>query len=261
MQTSKLKMFGKLYSKEMRELAPEIVWVIGIAAAIYGYMYFKTQEYPLAALAPVFMIFGLAALMPLMSSFKLLGREWKNNTVYLMMSLPVKGGMVMGSKLTALLTQFVLGTLIAGVGGALLIIALNPEVMPEMSEQLRLAGYELFQFWPQVMLVYITSILMTAYVVSLSFFSQMVGKLVKRFSGLLTAAVFFFTFYIVGQIGDLFWRNIETEWLTNGTEAIDLIAGLDVFNRFIGLNLIFTLVITAVIFILTVIIYNRRVEL
>lgn len=256
MPTSRLGMFSKLYSKEMRELAPEMITVIGLAVLAYIYLFFKTHEYPLAVIGPIFMIGGLAAFLPVISSFKLLSREWKNNTVYLMMSLPVKGGMIMGAKLLALLSQYVLATLIAGVGGFLLTYALNPELGQILNTTIPGVGLNLWQLWPQGLALYLTSIVVITYIASISFFSQMVGKLVSRFSGLVTAGVFIATAYLSGKVGDLFWGNIDPQW-TNEINTFDL----SVINQFLLTNFLFSLAIAAVIFTLAVIIYNRKIEL
>ncbi|MDD2586363.1 MAG: hypothetical protein PHT79_04305 [Syntrophomonadaceae bacterium] len=257
MPTSRLGMFSKLYSKEMRELAPEMITVIGLAVLAYIYLFFKTHDYPFAVIGPVFMIGGMAAFLPVISSFKLLSREWKNNTVYLMMSLPVKGGMIMGAKLTALLSEYVLGTLIAGVSGFLLIYALNPELGQVLTSSIPGIGMKLIELWPQGLALYLTSIVIIAYIASISFFSQMVGKLVSRFSGLVTAVVFIATAYLSGKVGDLFWLNIDKQWFTNGINTFDL----NVINQFLIINLLFSLALAAVIFTLAVIIYNRKIEL
>jgi ABC-type transport system involved in multi-copper enzyme maturation permease subunit len=68
----------------------------------------------------LFLLLGLVGFLPLLSSFKLLSREWSHNTVYLVMSLPVSGAMILGSKMMVLLTQYIVGTLLIGLSGSLL---------------------------------------------------------------------------------------------------------------------------------------------
>ncbi|HBQ26772.1 MAG TPA: hypothetical protein DD791_10305, partial [Syntrophomonas sp.] len=87
MQTSSLKKFFKLYSKEMRELRPEILVVLIATLVLNLFFYFKAQELPAMVIVPSMMMLGLAGFLPFISSFKLLGREWNSNTIYLLLSL------------------------------------------------------------------------------------------------------------------------------------------------------------------------------
>jgi len=137
MQTSSLKKFFKLYSKEMRELRPEILVVLIATLVLDLLFYIKARQFPAVIIGPSIMILGLAALLPFISSFKLLGREWNSNTIYLLLSLPVKGGNVLGSKLLALLTQYLFGTIIVTAGSIILAFLLFPE--PGLVETLRQA--------------------------------------------------------------------------------------------------------------------------
>ena len=45
MSTSKLKMFSQLYTKDMRELVPEIVIVAAAAVILNGLFYFNMNRY------------------------------------------------------------------------------------------------------------------------------------------------------------------------------------------------------------------------
>lgn len=251
MSTSKLKMFFGLYAKDMRESIPEIAVVATVAVVINVIFYLRVSQ-PESAVAPnalllliipALMVMGLAVFLPLISSFKLLGREWSNNTVYFIMSLPVSGAMILGSKLLVLLSQYVVGTLIAGMTGLVLIWNVIPEIIRFISGQPHCFSL--------VLLFYLLSAAFLIYLISISFLSQIVGRLSARFSGLITALVFFLTLYIVGKINDFTSSlNIRmfADWYTTPLGSL-LTANLMV------------LLTATVIFTLAVAIYNRKVEL
>ena len=251
MSTNKMKMFFALYTKDMRESIPEITVVAAVAVILNGIFYLRVirpeaagdPNTQLALIIPVLMVMGLAVFLPLFSSFKLLSREWNNNTVYFIMALPVSGAMILGSKLLALLTQYVVGTLIAGITGLILVWNVIPELMNLISGQPH--GFSV------VLLLYSLSAVFLVYLISISFFSQIIGRLSSRFSGLITGGVFVLTLYIVGKIND-FTSNLNirlfSDWDTTPIGSL-LTANLMV------------LVTAAVIFTLAVVVYNRKVEL
>ncbi len=251
MSTNKLRMFFALYTKDMRESMPEIVVVAAVAVILNGIFYLRViRPQPvvdtntlLLLIIPVLMVMGLAVFLPLISSFKLLGREWSNNTVYFIMSLPVSGGMILGSKLLALLTQYVVGTLIAGMTGLVLVWDIMPELIRFISGQPH--GFSV------VWLFYLLSAAFLIYLISISFFSQIVGRLSARFSGLITGLVFLLTLYIVGKINDF-------------TSSLNIRMFADWYTTPIGSLLtanLMVLVTAAVIFTLAVVVYNKKVEL
>ena len=106
MSVKAITMFAALYKKHMRETLPEIVVVASVTVLMGLLVYFKMGSLLSAVAAAMVMVLGLASFLPLISSLRL-GQEWNNNTIYLKMSLPVGGGMILGSRLTALLTQFI----------------------------------------------------------------------------------------------------------------------------------------------------------
>jgi hypothetical protein len=106
MQKNKWRMLGQLYLKDMHDLKAEIIVVLAITLLLDSFIYFSSGYPRQLIILPVLMTIVLAAFIPLVSSFKMLHREWNDNTVYLVMSLPVSGYMIIGSKLLAIISQF-----------------------------------------------------------------------------------------------------------------------------------------------------------
>jgi hypothetical protein len=183
----------------MRELAGEIILVLAITLGLNGLFYFRYTNAG-AVIGPAFLTMGLAALMPFVASFKLLKREWSSNTIYLLMSLPVSGTMVLGSKLTALLTQYVIGTLAAGATGYFLLTRVAPEVKALILNQPELIT--------RIYILFVFSFLLLALLVAVSFLSQLVGRLIPRLAALTTAVMFLALLYLLGHVGNSFSQII-----------------------------------------------------
>ncbi|MGI5911086.1 MAG: hypothetical protein ACOX6E_00710 [Syntrophomonadaceae bacterium] len=256
-----MKKFLKLYCKEMHDLRPEILVIIITTLVIDVYFYFKFQDMPSIVIGPLVMILGLASLLPFISSFKLLNREFSTNTAYLLLSLPVKGGSILGSKLLALLSQYVIGTLVVGIAGVILISLLFPEPgLEEVISQAQAAGIDinLQSLFSMVGLFYLMSIVSIAYAIVISFFSQLTGKLVKRFSGLITVIIFLATFWLMGKLLTPLWQqlgNFTHYYMNNHSFSVAA------FNGIMGLNTLIILLGTALVFLAAVLIYNHRIEL
>lgn len=261
MQTSSLKKFFKLYSKEMRELRPEILVVIIATLVLDLFFYVKARQLPAMIIVPSMMMLGLVAFLPFISSFKLLGREWNSNTIYLLLSLPVKGGNVLGSKLLALLTQYLIGTVVVTAGGVILTFLLFPE--PGLVETLRQAQAAGIDISIQTLissggLFYLMSLVGMAYIIAISFFSQLLGKLVTRFSGLVTAIVFIATFWLMGKLMTPLWQQVGNYSQSYMNQFNFSIAA---FNQLVGLNTLIMLVGTVIVFVAAVLVYNYKIEL
>ena len=256
MQNSSLKKFFKLYGKEMRELRPEIIVVLVATIVIDAFFYFKAQQIPGVVIGPSMMILGLAALLPFISSFKLLGREWNSNTIYLLLSLPVKGGSILGSKLLALLSQYIIGTVVVSAGGFILAILLFPQLIADIVSQAQMAGIdtEILSWAGAGLLFYLMSIVGMAYVICISFFSQLVGKLGRRFSGAITAIVFIATFWLMGKIMMPIGQFLGSQLFMHNFSIAAL-------NQLLSINTLILLAGTVIIFLAAMLVYNHKIEL
>lgn len=241
MQKSKWHMLGQLYLKDMHDLKAEIIVVLAITLLLDTWIYFASGYPRQIIILPVLMTLGLAAFIPLVSSFKMLSREWNDNTVYLVMSLPVSGTMIMVSKLLAILSQFLIGTLVAGITGGLMIWYSFPEVQPFIAPNLNHFAY-----------LYLIVTVGLLYLITGSFLSQVIGHLSRRHSGLITAGIFIAILYVVGKITDL-----AGSWfppvIQPGLEGIIP----TIIWSYAGLYLLIALLVM----VLTVYIYDHRVEL
>ena len=256
MSNSKLKMFTKLYLKDLHEVTAEIlIVVIGVALVTAGFLLGSEQNAPLMIL-PLVLLLGLAGLLPLISSFKLLSREWSQNTVYLVMSLPVSGAMILGAKMAVLLTQYIGGTLLITLSSYLLYVTkLSQYLTPQQPGLMML--YNNPQLLQSLLAFYLSGLVFLAFLCCTSFFSQIAGKLSARFSGLVTAATFVITLILSGKILDALG--------TGSNELYHMMIQIsgDAANYISNMNLssLSYFVLAVILFILAAVIYDRKLEL
>lgn len=260
MQTSAWQRFSALYSKEMRELRPEIIIVLAIATVICLVMLQRPYSGARDLLiVPIFLLLGLAAFLPFISSFKLLSREWSNNTIYVIMSLPVKGGMILGAKLAALISQYIIGTLVVIAAATLLVYPHLPDTANYINS---MTGTDkgLTQLVPGMAMAYLLTITWLFYLTSVSFFSQLVGKLFTRFFGLITIGAFLITLYLGGWLMHI-PRTLIHPASSFNIIGPDMATSIQQAIYFMGVNSIIYFVAAALIFFMAILIYDYRIEL
>lgn len=257
MHKSKIKMLGSLYSKDLHEILPEIIIVLAGILLINGWFYLGSPEPAPVVMGPLFLLLGLAAFLPIVSSFKLLSREWSNNTVYLIMSLPVSGAMVMGAKMLVLITQYIAGTLLVGVSGYFFWInGVSQYVMGQPMGGL-LKNPEMVKY---LAAFYLASLVFIIFMCSSSFFSQVVGKLSRKFSGLITVVVLFAVLTLPGKI--LAWTGIEQNCLTPmSLRFMDGANNSSAFLHAVNIATLSQFLFALLIFIAAVILYDKKLEL
>ncbi len=246
METSKFKMFKSLYLKDLREVRTEILVVAAVAIILISWAYLKTEGSARGIIvAPMAFALGLAGFLPVITSFRLLGKEWSNNTIYMMMSLPVSGSMMLGSKLAVLLTEYLAGTLIVLFAGGIALLTSFPDIWKEfMSDPyyLKLA-----------IAVYGASLAGIFFIFCNSFLSQVTGKLFKKASGLISFLVFLGVFIIAAKLMPdtnilLTQSQVMVSCSMQEMGAILIKAAID-------------LLFAAVLFAGAVVIWERRIEL
>lgn len=256
MHSSKLKMFGQLYLKDLHEVMPEILIVVIGVVLITASFFLRSSEPSPVVIVPLILLFGLAGLLPLVASFKLLSREWSNNTVYLIMSLPVSGAMVMGAKMLVLISQFIVGTLLIAISGYVLYAnGLYQYFTPQQP------GYMLLQNNPELvkylLAFYLSGLVLLNFLCCISFLSQVVGKLNRKFSGLITAGAFIAILMISGKI----LNAVGMGNTAANPIAIRMMGDTGSFIYNLNLSSLSYLLLAFIIFILASLIYDRKLEL
>lgn len=256
MQNNLGRKFFTLYQKEMRELLPEILVVAGLALLVLVLALTVAEPFNRIMLLPLMMLIGLAGLLPVVSSFKLVSREWTSNSIYLLLSLPVGGTSVLGAKLAALITQYLVGALIT----AATFILLSATAFPEIQELLRVLNHLNNSMDPSLqsqlvwgrLLILLATVSTLAFVISISFFSQIAGRLVRRGQGLITGGIFVVFMWLTLKVIFGFFQFLY------GAGILTAYSSPLAKN---GCFLAVTAFLAVIIFTVTAVIYDRKVEL
>ena len=274
MQTSAMRRFSALYKKEIRELRPEIIIILASAALICLAFYSWSDEQRPFLIVPLFLLMGLAAFLPFIDSFKLLTREYSSNTIYLTMSLPVRGGMILSSKYLALLSQYLLGTLMVAVSAGVVIYPYRDQIGQLLTSWLGVnegfGGVAVV-----LLLLYLQNIMQLSFIIAISFLSQLIGRLTTRLPGLATFAAFLAILYLGGQTVS----TLQQQFLDpitgsgNGQElggipGVYLQSGLGIpaeflqqVHLYLAMNSLIYFLLALLIMLIAVYVYNHRIEL
>lgn len=243
MKANRLNMFLKLYQKELQELKTEILLTVFAVVAASIAVYISGPQIRWTTLLFV-MVAGLAGLLPVISTGGIFTKEFNHNTIYLVMSLPVRGGMILGSKLAAVVSQYLIGTLTVMISGTILSYALFAEEIAVIIREIN--GIP----WNIGLALYFVTIVFAIYLVSLIFFSQIIAKLVNKFNYIVT----------FGTLFGLLWLTNKVAMSLIGSMNYAQVANLPPVQPIIYTALIY-LGVAIVIFFASVLIYNRRIEL
>ncbi|MBO8159792.1 hypothetical protein [Thermosyntropha sp.] len=245
MPINKLSVLVNLYKKEMRQLSLDIAFTLG--AVLVSVIIIITSDKSPAAVLPFIMVAGLAGLIPVVSSIRILSGEWNNNTIYLMLSLPIKGQMVLGAKLLALITHYIIGTGTVIISSILLMFFWIPDFTAIITSRF---GYVP---WDWFLGVYILTVALFVFIASLSFLAQVLGHLFSRFTGWAITIIFIFLWWLISKFNH--WMgNFFSVWQFDFEPAMTA-------ANLLSWSIFGTLVEALIVFAIAVIVYNRKIEI
>lgn len=193
--------FRNLFRKEVKSLFP-LFAVCGVAVtALQAIVKFRggTWGDDAVLVASLFMPFLFASLVAVGAGFFQLSTEWRTNTIYLLLSLPMRGWKVLAAKLVALIALLV-GTL-AWMGGSFSLILLRSMWEALFGEQgtdgfsatlLNMAGNSVWIYLLAVTLL-----------VLLAQFAFLCGQLIARFRWVAVLAAFFAGLWLIFRAAPL----------------------------------------------------------
>ncbi|MDS1029796.1 hypothetical protein RDV78_04640 [Bacillota bacterium LX-D] len=257
MRNNKFKMAFALYKKDLHELLPEIILVAVLAIMIMlGLTIWGIGP---VVILPLVILCGLAYFLPVLDSFKMLFKEWSTNAIYLVLSLPVSGNMVFGVKLLALLTQFIIGILITGVTCFITLLFGMAETDTSWAQIWGIFGTDFNVYLKLSLLLFLLTVAVLTFLICLSFFSSILGKVIKKYSGVVTFASFIIFWNLAGKV-----INYIFSFMGNSPNMHLDLANLPVQN-----NLLLPLGEIALVYFLTALVffiaatqvYQRKTEL
>ncbi|MFW5649286.1 MAG: hypothetical protein ACOCG5_09370 [Candidatus Alkaliphilus sp. MAG34] len=265
MKISGGKKLFTLYKKDLAASKFETLLILGFITVGNLFLLYKAQtSWPLdmsMALSTLFL--GFVPLFTFFKAFNFIREEWKENTIYFMMSLPTTGNTIFLSKFLAMLTQFFILEITAVVFIAIFML-MNPG-MQQVWEAIRDVSNMGQIVWEFSKIGVIASLSFSMVIIT-AFFSSVVGKLFKRFSGLITFIVFIAMNVIstksITKIIELINRGglnpyIQKEMMVEGTTVFVQVLPNSIFVP----TIILTAIVSVLVFLATATIYDRKVEL
>lgn len=193
-----MKRFLRLLRKDLQASLLPMGFLSGITIILMFFIRFKisTGAWPVeASLAAVAIPLVFLPLWLLWQSFQTLRSEWREDTVYTLLVLPVPGWKVMMAKLSAIWVEYT-GLLVVTVIGALLFFAPlvqeAMQVVPSVAWAMR-----------NGLLLYLVSLATLASVVIFVQLAFIVGKMVGRLQGLVAIWTLILSGWLVDKLGVL----------------------------------------------------------
>ncbi|MGE5381079.1 MAG: hypothetical protein ACM3NT_08450 [Methylocystaceae bacterium] len=251
--SNKLTMFGRLYRRDMERIGVESLGLAGVA--LITILLGLTPWNKNVIILPLVVVTGVAMVLPIITSLLSLHREWKENTIYLLLSLPVGGSSVLGAKLLAALTQVVINASIV----LIMIVACGFELLPKQ-------GIDWTTFWQQVQafwqyadmsrmlpFIIIMGILLMIYGLSSLQLGVLIGKLFRRFTSVATIGALIAVFWVGSNLLNAMLSLIPAHinW-SPGAAPIPTIG--------LVLPVAFMAIMIGLIFCGSVYVYNHRIE-
>lgn len=214
-----------LYKKELRasRFAVVVFPLAIIAVALLGYLFSNRLPLGLPA-AIVMMPLSVYHFLVIYQGFQTMKSEWNDRTIYLVNSLPVSGTVITSSKLGSIMTAFTINTLLSILCSVLLALPLI-----ERSGNPIPAGFPWSVMITMGIKIYILFWLFNLSLAVMGQFAYLSGKLVEKFSGLVSVISFAVSFWLIVRLGNLLAYGLE--WLPKlRLQGINMSNGLVTVN-------------------------------
>lgn len=257
-----------LYKKDLLSVKFESLMIL--ATIFLGHLYFSYKiltGWPEPTILGVTStIFFIVTFVIFIGTFTSVSREWSNNTIYLVMSLPIDGKKIFLSKLLAVMTQLiVLGGTSILVGSLLSSYFLGADIIAAITQFFGfLSSHQLLKVLVMGIILLFFGIIQ---MILVAFFSTIVGRVFKKFSWLITFFTFIFTNIFIGKINEFLIKALisplDRHLSIIGSTDFDgqfLVQG-GLPTQFFLLQLAVILLISTGLFFLTTTIYDKRIEL
>ncbi|MFD2615318.1 hypothetical protein [Paenibacillus gansuensis] len=219
--------FSNLWKKEIRSLAPLYGVFCAVVLLLHLILLYKRAylDEEVLIVVSLFMPFLFVSAMAIGTGYYQLHTEWRTNSIYLLLSLPIRGWKVLTAKLAAVFALLLASSLWIGVSFALVLLkvaweeVIGPEELPPLFPSL--FNIALNTFW-----IYC---LVTLFLLLLVQFTFLCGQLTAKFKWLVMTCACFGTLWLVLRISpvlsDLLLWAPELIYGGNDTEVIYLHPG------------------------------------
>ncbi len=262
-----------MYKKDVMNLKTESIFMLAFVLGINAFVYYQvmTSESTFGAggygILSSMVVFG-ALFLVFIRSFSLVSSEWKDNTLHMIMPLPIGGNTIFFSKLLAILTQtFIVGGISFGLtlGAVYMILELEDiqqifnflamdsgsVLSSNLMEIVKMAGYGFVSFASLIIIV---------------FFSSVVGRMFTKLSGLITFVVFILSNVLLSQITRLIDGAVNFDQGSRVMFLGEPGGGMSGSMAFMStpellFGIVFTVLTSLMFFFTTTYLYEKKVEL
>ncbi|WP_099192729.1 ABC transporter permease [Tepidibacter mesophilus] len=258
-------MIFNLYKKEINKFKKETIIFLGLLLILNIFFLYKTYNgWNLeAGFIMNMLLIPLTFLIPLvLAESKFISQEFKDNTIYILMSLPVSSEKIFLSKFLAVMTQYIVYSLSVIIFMSIqFMIFLNRT--PYIQEIKQFFDIRIFSTATSF---YVLSIAGLLYMISSIFLSSIIGKTFKKYSKIISFGSFLAILYIGGKIIGFMMSNLEKVGFTINNVAMNY--NIDEFMRLLNevgfgvfLTTLIILLVTFVIYFITCKIYDKKIEI
>ncbi|MEJ8554616.1 hypothetical protein [Tepidibacter sp. Z1-5] len=260
-------MLFNLYKKELNKFKKGTILFLGLVLIINIFFFYKT--YNGWAIESGFLInmflLPLTFFIPLiLSESKLISQEFKDNTIYLSMMLPVSSEKIFLSKFLAVITQYIVSSLsIVIITSIQFMIFMNRTSSIKVQEVQQLFDIRVFSMATSL---YVFSIVGLLYLVSAIFLSSIIGKTFKKYSKLISFASVLAILYVGGKIIGFMMDGLDKIGLTFNNIVINynmekFMGALNDVGSGLFVTSAIILFVTAIIYFATCKIYDKKIEI
>jgi len=245
----------KLLQKELRDLAFSGLVMLLLNVLFYGFLLFQADAGNIPIILSFVTIpFAVYPLYLLAQGYRSFTREWKNETIYMLKSLPRSGYALTAAK--ALASALMLALLVAasGAGIYLILISYSEAVQTLLPPEIATINLESFMFWAG--LAYLWGCAVVYFAAQIS---ALISRVFLRFRWLAALATFYLVNYLVLRFSGYLARPFT--WLPGVTPGFMETAGIEQGAIQINSNVILAGILTLLIlFAVSSLILDRVVE-
>lgn len=201
--------FRRLFAKEFRSIVPLFGFFYLAVVLLHAFLFYKRNSWDNEVIFVLSLVipFVVSGLIAVGTGYNQLHAEWKTNSIYLLLSLPVQGWKVLTAKLAAVLSLLVLT--VVGIGLSFSVILLRVKWNVIMGDNdfweifPTLFNMSFHAFWMYLLTV--------AFLIVLIQFAFLTSQLVVRLKWLVVAVSFLAAAYFVLRVSP--WLSSLLLWL------------------------------------------------
>lgn len=218
--------FRKLFAKEFRSVFPVFGMYMAVLTLWDFFVLYKSGDWGpgIASAAALAAPMVLVSFLAIGIGYYQLHTEWRTNSIYLLLSLPVRGWKVLSAKLAAVLSSLLLSLAWTGISYG--IILLGEEWGALFGDEQQKALPALVNVTLHSLWMYVLSIVFALAVVH---FAYLLGQLVSRFKWVVMTGAGFAIVWLALRAGpflsDLLWWMPDIVFGDAGVGAIYLHSG------------------------------------